>query len=871
MKALDKYLEDSNLTWMQRLHICIGVARAINYIHFDAERDYSVVHRDIKSSKILLDDNRKPKLSGFEHALRNTSYRRDRLLIAEVVGTIGYVDPTYEETGFVNHKSDVYSLGVVLFEILCGRRAFIPDDQDLASPQKLAKQDSKFKKVEDVETQIHTSIDNNNIPVSTSNNIVKPLIDKHEDYFSTDIWPFDEGSSLSSGEINSVETYSSKQQFITLHPLYTTKKLEKYVHMPKEGLLAQLAKSCYDDESLDDMIDQSLLEQIDPESLKVYSETAYNCLKEQQAQRPNIDQIVRDLDRALKLQMRRENQEQLISAGNVEETSSSNRWKGENMEHFKISLSDILRATKEFTRRYLGSGTYGKVYKAYLDLPIEDSNKSIISMKRTTVAIKCIKEEKNAEQGFVAEIRLLTSCKHPNIVNLLGFCDEGPNMILVYEYASNGSLDNYLGRKHKSKTLTWAQRLKICVDVARGLNYLHNRSEDEERIIHRDIKSGNILLGVNLVAKIADFGLSRFHYENQEKNTVYTNNIAGTEVYLDPEYMRTGRLKKAIDIYSFGVVLFEMLSGNFANDRIYTIENKMGIAPFARRRFEKGTINEMIDPKFMEEVDELRSTLDKGPNQDSLKIFTEVAYRCITETQDGRPSAKDVVEELEKALSLQENFSQENLIGHSNGSDVIVAKRFDRSLGQGDHQFLTELEILFNYRHENIIGLEGYRNDGKEKIIYYKDASKRSLDMHLQDKDLTWKKRLNVCIGIASGLSFLHGGAVTKEVVIHRDIKCANILLNDDWKVKISNFGLAAITRINQKVISDVVGTKGYIDPLYEVIGFCTEKSDIYSFGVVLFEILYGKLLSPTEDYNNERQKWTQDHCLHFKRPSVNA
>ncbi|XP_071719550.1 uncharacterized protein [Rutidosis leptorrhynchoides] len=1045
LESLEKHLKDSNLTWTQRLHICVGVASAMNYIHFDVGRDYSVIHRNIKSSKILLDDNWKPKLSGFEHALRNTNHRRHRLLLAETIGTIGYADPTYEKTGFVNHKSDVYSLGVVLFEILCGRRAFIPDDQEQGSPQ-LVNLDTKNGNLDvENETQFVHGTDNKNIiPASSSNHKMTPLKDKDEDYLGTDITTFipndqdqgspllvnldsengkledhvetqlhtstdkvstskyiitplmiddninedyvpeedipsfiksfegpifsyerplvhsferqsfdgqmssfikerpcsfvggqpssfvggrpssfvdgrpssfndpgtysgsderrevdptsylvyeddeddflDEESSPSSGKIDSVKTYSSKQQFITLQPLYTMKRLEKYVHMPKQGLLAQLAKSCYDNETLDDMIDPSLLEQIDPESLQIFSETAYSCLKEQRAHRPNIDQVVRNLNRALKLQMRRENLEQSINAGKVEGTSSSNRWKGTNMEHLKIPLGDILLATKKFTQKYLGSGAYGKVYRADLDLPIEDTNNSIISIKRKTVAIKCIKEDKNAEKGFVAEIKLLTSCKHPNIVNLLGFCDEGPHMILVYEYASNGSLDNYLGRTDKLITLTWVQRLKICIDIARGLNYLHNKSEEEERIVHRDIKSGNILLGVNLVAKIADFGLSRFHKVNKEKNTLYTNNIAGTEVYLDPEYMNTGRMKRAIDIYSFGVVLFEMLSGNFASDIVYMNENKMGIAPIARKRFEEGTINEMIDPKLMEEVDELSSTLNKGPNQESLKTFMEVAYRCVAETQDERPSAKDVVEELENALSLQENnkdnlrmtfeqiksatenFSQENLIGeggfgkthkgkvsHPNGCDIIVAKRLDRSKGQGDHHFLTELEILFDYRHENIIGLEGYCNEMEEKIIVYEHASKKSLDMHLEDKDLTWTKRLKICIDIASGLSYLHGGALTNEVVIHRDIKSANILLNGDWKAKISDFGLSVITTLNQEVVSNLVGTQGYVDPLYEVTGFCTEKSDIYSFGVVLFEILYGKLLSPTRDYNHKR------------------
>lgn len=133
--SLDKYLDDSSLTWTRRLNICAGVARALNYIHYDVGRKYSVIHRNIKSSKVLLDENWNPKLSGFELAMSNSSERKHRYLLADTVGTIGYVDPTYEKTGFVNHKSDVFSFGVVLFEVLCGRKAFIPDKQEQQLPE----------------------------------------------------------------------------------------------------------------------------------------------------------------------------------------------------------------------------------------------------------------------------------------------------------------------------------------------------------------------------------------------------------------------------------------------------------------------------------------------------------------------------------------------------------------------------------------------------------------------------------------------------------------------------------------------------------------------------------------------------------------
>nr|GEX58958.1 protein kinase-like domain, phloem protein 2-like protein [Tanacetum cinerariifolium] len=218
---------------------------------------------------------------------------------------------------------------------------------------------------------------------------------------------------------------------------------------------------------------------------------------------------------------------------------------GENLEHLKIQINDINQATNNFDEAYcIGSGGFGKVYRAVLE-HFDNSNSSLIEgvdkcdlpRKQSTVAIKRINNQEG-EQGFIAEIETLTSCKHENIISLHGFCYEGNGaMILVYEHASKGSLENYLGSSDKMTTLTWAQRLNICLDVAHGLNYIHNNTDhDKQKMIHRDIKSDNILLGDSWKAKIADFGLSKFHPADQAAITFYTSMIAGTYVYLDTEY-----------------------------------------------------------------------------------------------------------------------------------------------------------------------------------------------------------------------------------------------------------------------------------------------------------------------------------------------
>ncbi|PWA44710.1 serine/threonine-protein kinase, active site protein [Artemisia annua] len=884
--SLDKYLSDPTLTWMQRLQICVDVAHALKYIHYHDQRDFSVVHRNIKSSKILLNENWEPELYGFEISLKHAKARRHRALLAEDIGTIGYVDPTYKKIGFVTHKSDVYSLGVVLFEVLCGRRAFIPEKcassltktslyniRILGSIAILATSFREWK-LFGYGTQpptISTGDSSEHEQPSTQIVTQTDAMAQHD--------PHTEVPEQTHSPHSSIDSSSKEQPF---NPLYTMKRLDQYIHSPNDEFLSILAKSHYKFFTLGDIIDPDLRKQMAQQSFDLFADIAYSCIKKKRPQRPNIDQVVATLEEALKRQ-REHDLMQSNPAVKVEGLSLKKKLKAENLEHLNVPFTKIVSATKNFAETHLiGSGTYGKVYKGVLELPVEKKNKNNISKR--TVAIKRIlfREDEQGIEGFIAEILLLTKCKHPNIVSLLGFCHEGSHMILVYEYASNGSLDAYLGNKYNY--LTWEQRIKICIDIAHGLHYLHTREEIDQRIIHRDIKSGNILLGKNLEAKISDFGLSKLYPNRTEARSYYTNIIAGTKLYLDPEYAATGKLKRGTDIYSFGVVLFEILSGKIANDRIFTDEDKKGLAPYAQRRFKEGTLHEMMDPKIMEEVDEHISTLNKGLNQDSLITFSKIAYECLAETQVMRPTAEIIIKELEKALVLQknhknklqisfediskatQNFNDDNLIGegpfckvykgegiHAHGCNTIAVKRLNTSSLQGDYDFLMELEILVEHKRENIMGLVGYYNKEDEKIIVCEYAHNGSLDKHLDDISVSWVKRLNICIDVASGLAFLHKGAPTKEMVIHNDIKSSNILLNDEWKAKITDFGLSVIPiEYNERV-------GGYVDA-----PFITKESDIYSFGVVLFEVLSGRSIV-TDKHKYDQQDLTATKDIVFE------
>ncbi|GJW19489.1 kinase-like domain, phloem protein 2-like protein [Tanacetum coccineum] len=513
---------------------------------------------------------------------------------------------------------------------------------------------------------------------------------------------------------------------------------------------------------------------------------------------------------------------------------SSNTGQGKNLEHLKIRLNDIKEATKNFDDTYcIGFGGFGKVYKVELEhfnssnfASKEGVDECDLLRKRSTVAIKRIHNQEGG-QGFIAEIESLTSCKHDNIISLLGFCYEGNGtMILVYEHASKGSLENYLGSSDKMANLNWLQRLNICLDIAHGLSYIHNNTDHgKQKMIHRDIKSDNILLGDNWKAKIADFGLSKFHPTDQSGSTFYTSMIAGTYVYLDPEYQKDGKLSKKSDIYSFGVVLLEILTGRLAYDPVYTKVNEKGIAPIARDHYKTRTIMEIVDHKIKEETDEHVFSLSKGLNKESLDIFLEIAFRCVAESQAQRPTIEVVINELKKALDSQGAYHS------THGDNIIAAKRLDKKSGQGDDEVLTEvatakfmaeLDILMEYKHLNVIGLVGYCDEEDEKII--------------------------VCdwVGVSSWNWFK-----SRNVITVRDISSSNILLFDDWKAKMTGFGLSVVCPTNQNVdyvIDNVTGTIGYRDPLHSKTGFLTQESDIFSLGAVLFDILCGKLSSEKLD-----------------------
>ncbi|PWA82030.1 toll/interleukin-1 receptor (TIR) domain-containing protein [Artemisia annua] len=223
------------------------------------------------------------------------------------------------------------------------------------------------------------------------------------------------------------------------------------------------------------------------------------------------------------------------------------------------------------------------------------------------------------------------------------------------------------------------------------------------------------------------------------------------------------------------------------------------------------------------------------------------------------------------------NFARENAIARGGFGHVfrgqtgqhgnVAIKRLNRRDGQGEHQFMMEIELLSTYKHENIVSLVGYCDEGGERILVYRYEKNGSLDKVLPRKDLTWIQRLQICLDAAHGLEYLHDN-VAHHIIVHRDIKSANILLDETWKAKISDFGLSKIALANvpcSVIFSMACGTPGYVDPLYEEHDMLTQKSDVYSFGIVMLEVLFGRLVTVDPKYPIDRYfllSLAQDHYV---------
>ncbi|KAG9134449.1 hypothetical protein Leryth_019696 [Lithospermum erythrorhizon] len=311
-----------------------------------------------------------------------------------------------------------------------------------------------------------------------------------------------------------------------------------------------------------------------------------------------------------------------------------NDLKGLDLHTGSFTLRQIKAATNNFDpANKIGEGGFGSVYKGCL------ADGTIIAVKQLS------SKSKQGNREFINEIGMISALQHPNLVKLYGCCIEGNQLLLIYEYMENNSLARALfGPEEFQINLDWKTRRHICIGIARGLAYLHE--ESRLKIVHRDIKATNVLLDKNLDPKISDFGLAKL---DEEDNTHISTRIAGTYGYMAPEYAMHGYLTDKADVYSFGIVALEIVSGK-SNTSIKPREDCFYLLDWARASNETGNLMDLIDPRLGTEF-----------NVDEAVAMIKVALHCSDVSQTVRPNMSTVVSMLEGKANVN-SFVADNSV-----------------------------------------------------------------------------------------------------------------------------------------------------------------------------------------------------------------
>ncbi|KAL4185673.1 hypothetical protein AMTRI_Chr10g231880 [Amborella trichopoda] len=305
----------------------------------------------------------------------------------------------------------------------------------------------------------------------------------------------------------------------------------------------------------------------------------------------------------------------------------------------RYSYKDVQKATQNFTT-ILGQGSFGPVYKATM-------------ATGEVVAVKVLaSNSKQGEKEFQTEVFLLGRLHHRNLVNLVGYCVDKGQYMLLYEYMSNGSLASHLFSEGPCK-LSWEERLQIAEDVSHGIEYLHEGAVPP--VIHRDIKSANILLNSSMRAKVADFGLSK-----EEVYDGRNSGLKGTYGYMDPDYMSTSTFTKKSDVYSFGIIMFELITAINPQQGLMDYVNLAAMSANGKVGWDEILDKELVGKCDPEEVGTMAS----------------IAYKCVQKSPRKRPNIAEVSQALSRIRQIR--LRREGSPSFIGGEIIHVVKRIER-------------------------------------------------------------------------------------------------------------------------------------------------------------------------------------------------
>ncbi|KAF8394109.1 hypothetical protein HHK36_020314 [Tetracentron sinense] len=622
-----------------------------------------------------------------------------------------------------------------------------------------------------------------------------------------------------------------------------------------------------------------------------------------------------------------------------------------------FSFAELYIGSNGFSKdEVLGSGGFGRVYKA------------VLPSDGTVVAVKCVAEKgEQFEKTFIAELAAVAQLRHRNLVKLRGWCVHEDQLLLVYDYMPNRSLDRILFRRPDnsgSALLNWERRWRIVTGLAAALFYLHEQLETQ--IIHRDVKTSNVMLDSHYNARLGDFGLARWLEHELEytapilpPSTNYrqfrlaeTTKIGGTIGYLPPEsFQKRSTATAKSDVFSYGIVVLEVASGRRAVDLTYPDEQII-LLDWVRRMSDEGKCLEVGDNRLLDGSYKLSDmerlvhlgllcTLSDPRSRPDMKWVMEAlsgniigklpalpsfqshppyitlssstnttttTTTAITTTTNTTSTATTATSNYTTATSETMFATADN--GNSNGSsgvnsrhrqitfpsvdtpqeisfkEIIAATNnfsedqrvAEMDFGTGYHgvlhnrhrvlvkrlgmktcpalraRFSDELRNLGRLRHRNLVQLRGWCTEQGEMLVVYDYSACRQLSHLLFHHDheygypvLRWRHRYSIIKSLASAILYLH--EEWDEQVIHRNITSSSIILDSDMNPRLGSFALAEFLTRNEhghhltsSTNNSVRGIFGYMSPEYIDSGEATTMADIYSFGVVVLEVVSGRM-----------------------------
>ncbi|KAI3446349.1 hypothetical protein Pfo_003014 [Paulownia fortunei] len=699
----------SPLSWKQRLKICIGAGRGIDYLH----TGNGIIHRDIKASNILLDEKFVAKVSDFGLAKTGSGSELQSQASTNLKGTFGYFDPDYFRTRRLTTKSDTYSFGVVLLEVLCGRPAVEPwVEEDKRSLTMWARDNiSKGEVDQIVAPSLRGGISPDSLKAfvrvaerclhdepkkrpAIANVVIKlefalqqqenaeSLVPNEITSVADDVFPYTDKAQqekayfLVPNEITNVAEVLPQQEnakssvpneitnVADATPWTAKTQQEKAKSLlPDEITNVANALPCSDRTILSlstrqltmassnvQNVTSPMKEQINSKMInggkkdgrknamhKLSRLWAWNAFWS--TAKPSKKKDLVSISVSAPMSRRTSNMTLRGSAVSEKIIDGSNELiLTPNLRIF--SFSELKAATRNFSYdTVIGEGGFGRVYKGWIygKSTAKSGSGSFIAVKKLN------SESMQGLEEWQSEVNFLGRLSHPNLVKLLGYCWEDKELLLVYEFMQKGSLEIHLFTRGSAvQPLPWDTRLKILIGAARGLAFLHALNR---QVIYRDFKASNILLDESYHARLSDFGLAKLG--PVASNSHVSTRVMGTLGYAAPEYIATGHLYVKSDVYGFGVILVEMLTGSRALD--------------LSRPSGQHILVDWIKP-YLPKMNKLKTVMDsrlegRYPTRSAFEI-AQLALHCLKMDPKDRPSMHEIVETLERIDSAVEKPRQ---------------------------------------------------------------------------------------------------------------------------------------------------------------------------------------------------------------------